>query len=133
MIDSKFALFCMGCAFSGSGYSAAFEQSNQSIQSFFEKNHYAEISLAWVRPDISGQVQHTEQLQQLGITDFSTGQLASTQFISNVALKLSAVFLISSSLNVGLTINIISYLFIFYTSLWSLASLKKQGVNSLLA
>lgn len=88
MIDSKFALFCMGCAFSGSGYSAAFEQSNQSIQSFFEKNHYAEISLAWVRPDISGQVQHTEQLQQLGITDFSTGQLASTQFISNVALKL---------------------------------------------
>ena len=79
----------MGCGliFSGTSFAAAFEQSNQSIQSFFEKNNYAEVSLAWVRPDISGQVQHTEELQQLGITDFSTGNLAHSQWISNAALK----------------------------------------------
>ncbi|ENU98579.1 MULTISPECIES: OmpP1/FadL family transporter [Acinetobacter] len=79
----------MGCGliFSGTSFAAAFEQSNQSIQSFFEKNNYAEVSLAWVRPDISGQVQHTEELQQLGITDFSTGNLVHNQLISNVALK----------------------------------------------
>ena len=87
MINNKFALFSMGLFFSGSGYAAAFEQSNQSIQSFFEKNHYAEVSLAWVRPDISGQVQHTEELQQLGIIDFSTGNLAHSQWVSNAALK----------------------------------------------
>jgi len=79
----------LGCGliFSGTSFAAAFEQSNQSIQSFFEKNNYAEVSLAWVRPDISGQVQHTEELQQLGITDFSTGNLVHNQLISNVALK----------------------------------------------
>lgn len=88
MLNNKFVLFYLGLVCSGPAYAAAFEQSNQSIQSFFAKNHYAEVSLAWVRPDISGQVQHTEELQQLGITDFSTGNFARNQFISNVALKL---------------------------------------------
>ncbi|NHB64967.1 transport of long-chain fatty acid [Acinetobacter sp. GFQ9D192M] len=80
----------MGCGliFSGTSFAAAFEQSNQTIQSFFEKDHYAEVSFAWTNPNVSGQVQHTEVLEQLGIQDFSTGQLANNQLVINAALKL---------------------------------------------
>lgn len=84
----RFSLLGCGLIFSGTSFAAAFEQSNQTIQSFFEKDHYAEVSLAWTNPNVSGQVQHTEVLEQLGIQDFSTGQLANNQLVINAALKL---------------------------------------------
>lgn len=88
MMSYKFSLLGCGLIFSGTSFAAAFEQSNQTIQSFFEKEHYAEVSFAWTHPNVSGQVQHTEILEQLGIQDFSTGQLANNQLIINAALKL---------------------------------------------
>jgi len=88
MMSYKFSLLGCGLIFSGTSFAAAFEQSNQTIQSFFEKEHYAEVSFAWTNPNVSGQVQHTEILEQLGIQDFSTGQLANNQLIINAALKL---------------------------------------------
>ncbi len=84
----KFSLLGCGLIFSGTSFAAAFEQSNQTIQFFFEKEHYAEVSFAWTNPNVSGQVQHTEILEQLGIQDFSTGQLANNQLVINAALKL---------------------------------------------
>nr|WP_312210121.1 outer membrane protein transport protein [Acinetobacter variabilis] len=88
MMSYRFSLLGCGLIFSGTSFAAAFEQSNQTIQSFFEKNHYAEVSFAWTNPNVSGQVQHTEILEQLGIQDFSTGQLANNQLVANAALKL---------------------------------------------
>lgn len=88
MMSYKFSLLGCGLIFSGTSFAAAFEQSNQTIQSFFEKEHYAEVSFAWTHPNVSGQVQHTEILEQLGIQDFSTGQLANNQLVINAALKL---------------------------------------------
>ena len=84
----RFSLLGCGLIFSGTSFAAAFEQSNQTIQSFFEKEHYVEVSFAWTNPNVSGQVQHTEVLEQLGIQDFSTGQLANNQLVINAALKL---------------------------------------------
>jgi len=71
-------LLCLCFYSSGSSFAAAFELSGQTIQPFFEHGNYAEISLAYIDPDVSGQVQHTEILQQFGITDFSTGNLSKT-------------------------------------------------------
>lgn len=88
MMSYKFSLLGYGLIFSGTSFAAAFEQSNQTIQSFFEKDHYAEVSFAWTNPNVSGQVQHTKLLEQLGIQDFSTGQLANNQLVINAALKL---------------------------------------------
>lgn len=88
MMSYRFSLLGCGLIFSGTSFAAAFEQSNQTIQSFFEKDHYAEVSFAWTNPNISGQVQHTELLEQLGIQDFSTGQLTNNQLVANAALKL---------------------------------------------
>lgn len=88
MMSYKFSLLGCGLIFSGTSFAAAFEQSNQTIQFFFEKEHYAEVSFAWTNPNVSGQVQHTEILEQLGIQDFSTGQLANNQLVINAALKL---------------------------------------------
>ncbi|WP_171521876.1 MULTISPECIES: outer membrane protein transport protein [unclassified Acinetobacter] len=88
MMSYRFSLLGCGLIFSGTSFAAAFEQSNQTIQSFFEKDHYAEVSFAWTNPNVSGQVQHTEVLEQLGIQDFSTGQLANNQLVINAALKL---------------------------------------------
>lgn len=88
MMSYRFSLLGCGLIFSGTSFAAAFEQSNQTIQSFFEKDHYAEVSFAWTNPNVSGQVQHTEILEQLGIQDFSTGQLANNQLVINAALKL---------------------------------------------
>ena len=73
---------------SGSCFAAAFELSGQPIHPFFEQGNYAEISLAYIDPDVSGQVQHTETLQQFGITDFSTGNLSNEQVLGGAALKL---------------------------------------------
>ena len=85
---NNFFLWGFGLIFSGTSFAAAFEQSNQTIQAFFEKEHYAEVSLAWANPDIRGQVQHTEALEQSGVQDFSTGQLARNHLIASAALKL---------------------------------------------
>ncbi|MFV5524298.1 outer membrane protein transport protein [Acinetobacter variabilis] len=88
MMSYRFSLLGCGLIFSEISFAAAFEQSNQTIQSFFEKDHYAEVSFAWTNPNVSGQIQHTEVLEQLGIQDFSTGQLANNQLVINAALKL---------------------------------------------
>ena len=81
-------LLCLCFYSSGSCFAAAFERSGQTIQSFFEHGNYAEISLAYIDPDVSGQVQQIETLQQFGITDFSTGNLSNEQVMLGAALKL---------------------------------------------
>ena len=81
-------LLCLCLYSSGSCFAAAFELSGQTIQPFFEHGNYAEISLAYIDPDVSGQVQQVETLQQFGITDFSTGNLSNEQVILGAALKL---------------------------------------------
>lgn len=82
----SFPLLCF--YFSGSCFAAAFERSGQSVQPFFESGNYAEIAFAYIYPNISGQVQHTEALQQLGVNDFSTGSLSDKQVMMGAALKL---------------------------------------------
>ena len=81
-------LLCLCFYSSGSCFAAAFERSGQTIQPFFERGNYAEISLAYIDPDVSGQVQQVETLQQFGITDFSTGNLSNEQVMLGAALKL---------------------------------------------
>lgn len=82
------SLLCLCFYSSGSCFAAAFERSGQTIQPFFEHGNYAEISLAYIDPDVSGQVQQVETLQQFGITDFSTGNLSNEQVMLGAALKL---------------------------------------------
>ena len=67
---------------------AALESSNQSIQAFFEKGNYAEVALLHVDTNISGQVQHQQNIAELGVQDFSTGNLVNHQQFIQAALKL---------------------------------------------
>ena len=67
---------------------AALESSNQSIQAFFEKGNYAEVALLDVDTNISGQVQHQQNIAELGVQDFSTGNLVNHQQFIQAALKL---------------------------------------------
>ena len=67
---------------------AALESSNQSIQAFFEKGNYAEVALLHVDTNISGQVQHQQNIAELGVQDFSTGNLVNHQHFIQAALKL---------------------------------------------
>ncbi len=67
---------------------AALERSNQSIQAFFEKGNYAEVALLHVDTNISGQVQHQQNIAELGVQDFSTGNLVNNQHFIQAALKL---------------------------------------------
>ena len=67
---------------------AALESSNQSIQAFFEKGNYAEVALLHVDTNISGQVQHQQNIAELGVQDFSTGNLVNNQHFIQAALKL---------------------------------------------
>ena len=67
---------------------AALESSNQSIQAFFEKGNYTEVALLHVDTNISGQVQHQQNIAELGVQDFSTGNLVNHQHFIQAALKL---------------------------------------------
>ena len=73
----------------GYASAAALERSNQSIQAFFEKGNYAEVALLHVDTNISGQVQHQQNIAELGVQDFSTGNLVNNQHFIQAALKFS--------------------------------------------
>ena len=64
---------------------AALESSNQSIQAFFEKGNYAEVSVLQVNPNVSGKVQ---PVSSLGNPEFSTGDMVNNQHYFQAALKL---------------------------------------------
>lgn len=69
-------------------FAAAMEKSDQNISAFLEPNHYIELSIATLDAQVSAQVSNQEQLQQLGITDFSTGNLINDYLFLNGAFKL---------------------------------------------
>lgn len=79
--------FVVSSCFPISIYAAALEKSASSVLGFLESGHYAEIAFAQVNANVSGQVEHQEFIQQLGINDFSTGNLAKTTNIFNATLK----------------------------------------------
>lgn len=64
---------------------AGLERSNQSIQAFFEKGNYAEVSVLQVNPNVSGKVQ---PVSSLGNPEFSTGDMVNKQHYFQAALKL---------------------------------------------
>lgn len=63
------------------------ELSGQSIWSFYEKGNYAELTVAHLNADISGQVQHQAELAEIGVTDFSTGNFVEDRNFVQAALK----------------------------------------------
>ncbi|PPE76852.1 outer membrane transporter family protein, partial [Kaistia algarum] len=67
---------------------AALERSAQSVHALFEKGNYAEVALLHVDTNISGQVQHQQNIAELGVQDFSTGNLVNHQQFIQAALKL---------------------------------------------
>ena len=77
---------------------AALEKSDQSILAFLESNHYVEASYGELYADVTGQVQRTDTLQQLGIQDYSTGNVVNDYHFANVASK----FQIAPQLSFGL-------------------------------
>ncbi|OTG59803.1 transport of long-chain fatty acid [Acinetobacter sp. ANC 4204] len=88
-MKKKLLSFPLLCLYSSKlCFAAAFELSGQTIQPFFEPKNYAEFSLAYIQPQVSGQVQHSEALQQFGVTDFSTGNFSNKQVMMGAALKL---------------------------------------------
>ena len=64
---------------------AGLERSNQSIQAFFEKGNYAEVSMLQVNPNVSGKVQ---PVSSVGSPEFSTGDMVNKQHYFQAALKL---------------------------------------------
>lgn len=79
-------------------HAAALEQSHQSVSAFLQENNYAEITLLYLEPNVSGQVQYQQQLRELGVTDFSTGDLVESKHFINAGLKLQ----LSPQLSFGL-------------------------------
>ena len=69
-------------------HAAGIQISDQSIQSFLEPNHYVELSYAELYANVSGQLPQTKNLKQLGVQDFSTGNLVNDYHFVNVAAKL---------------------------------------------
>ncbi|WP_168525784.1 outer membrane protein transport protein [Acinetobacter sp. A3] len=69
----------------GHVYAAGLERSNQSIQAFFEKGNYAEVSMLQVNPNVSGKVQ---PVSSVGSPEFSTGDMVNKQHYFQAALKL---------------------------------------------
>ncbi|MCA4813598.1 outer membrane protein transport protein [Acinetobacter towneri] len=72
----------------GYASAAALERSGQSVHALFEKGNYAEVALLHVDTNISGQVQHQQNIAELGVQDFSTGNLVNSQHFIQAALKL---------------------------------------------
>ncbi|WP_228145773.1 transport of long-chain fatty acid [Acinetobacter sp. ANC 5054] len=68
-------------------HAAGLDRSDQSIAAFLEPNNYAELSLAVLDADIKGEVQYKEFVSELGVNDFSTGNLSNREFIAKFALK----------------------------------------------
>ncbi|MDD4851840.1 MAG: hypothetical protein PHW70_01560 [Acinetobacter towneri] len=93
-------------------HAAALEQSHQSVSAFLQENNYAEITLLYLEPNVSGQVQYQQQLRELGVTDFSTGDLVESKHFINAGLKLQLahnfplVYYSTNRLVGGLIINI---------------------------
>lgn len=69
-------------------HAAGMEKSDQSILAFLEPNHYVELSYAGLYADVSGQLPQHEQFKQLGVEDFSTGNLVNNYHFVNAAAKL---------------------------------------------
>ena len=67
---------------------AALERSGQSVHALFEKGNYAEVALLQVDTNISGQVQHQQNIAELGVQDFSTGNLVNNKHFIQAVLKL---------------------------------------------
>lgn len=63
-------------------HAAGMEKSDQSILAFLEPNHYVELSYAELYADVSGQLPQHEQFKQLGVQDFSTGNLVNNYHFS---------------------------------------------------
>ena len=72
----------------GYASAAALERSGQSVHALLEKGNYAEVALLHVDTNISGQVQHQQNIAELGVQDFSTGNLVNNQHFIQAALKL---------------------------------------------
>lgn len=68
-------------------YAAGLERTDQSISAFLEPGNYAEINLAVIDAHIEGEVQYKDVISELGINDFSTGNLAEREFLGKLALK----------------------------------------------
>ena len=79
-------------------HAVALEQSHQSVSAFLQENNYAEITLLYLEPNVSGQVQYQQQLRERGVTDFSTGDLVESKHFINAGLKLQ----LSPQLSFGL-------------------------------
>lgn len=78
---------------------AALERSGQSVLPFLESKNYAELNLAAVKGNISGENSNKEELAAaLNVNDFSTGNLVEDIFMIQGAIKLQA----SPQLSVGL-------------------------------
>ncbi|MCJ8160129.1 OmpP1/FadL family transporter [Acinetobacter zhairhuonensis] len=61
--------------------------SGQSIWSFYESGNYAELTVAHLNADISGQVQNQAELAEIGVADFSTGNFVEDRDFVQAALK----------------------------------------------
>ena len=72
-------IFCMA---------AGLEKSDQSIHAFLEGGNYLELSYAQLHANVSGQVSHQEELQKIGVQDFSTGALIQPYSMLNAAIKI---------------------------------------------
>lgn len=69
-------------------HSAGMETSDQSILSFLETGNYVELSYAEMYADVAGKVQNQSELQKIGISNFSTGNLVNDYHFANAAAKL---------------------------------------------
>lgn len=69
-------------------FAAGLEKSDQSISTFLEAGNYLELSYAQLHANVSGQVSHQDELQKMGIQDFSTGDLIKNYAIFNAAVKI---------------------------------------------
>ena len=79
-------------------HSAGMETSDQSILSFLETGNYVELSYAEMYAYVAGKVQNQSELQKIGISNFSTGNLVNDYHFANAAAKLQ----ISPQLSFGL-------------------------------
>ena len=67
--------------FAQTSFSAGMEKSSQTIMPFLEPGNYAELGIAQLKADISGQVQNQDSLAQIGVSDFSTGNLVNKNYL----------------------------------------------------
>ncbi len=77
---------------------AALEQMDQNISAFLEPNNYAEINLAIFDAKVDGEVQYKEYIAELGIQEFSTGNLVQREYTTKFALKFQPHAKISTGL-----------------------------------